>query len=69
MPLDYIKIKEAVESNRFDWERAGLPYAIKNMTRQQRIYKVLKKYLTEIDRWKNLKRGKPNPNYAWRRDV
>jgi len=41
-----------------------LRQAIRNMTRQQAIYRVLRDELTLIDHWKQRKRGKPNPRFT-----
>ena len=37
--------------------------AVKNMTRQQAIYRLLRDELTLQGRWKLRKRGKPNPMF------
>jgi hypothetical protein len=43
-----------------------LKKAIKGMTRQQAIYKLLKHELGLQGHWKNHKRGKPNPDFIRR---
>ena len=40
-----------------------LRQSIKNMTRQQVIYRLLRDELTLQGHWKQLKRGKPNPKF------
>jgi predicted ArsR family transcriptional regulator len=54
------------------WEKSKinldrLSYEIQNMSVRSKLYKVLKKELTQLDYWKNKKRGKPSPNYGWRK--
>jgi hypothetical protein len=40
-----------------------LQIALRGMTPQQKIYKVVKTELLQLGHWKNRKRGKPNPNF------
>jgi len=37
--------------------------AIRNMTRQQAIYRLLRDELSKQGHWKQRERGKPNPNF------
>lgn len=41
-----------------------LRQAIRNMTRQQAIYKLLRDELSLQGHWKQRKRGKPNPMFS-----
>ena len=43
-----------------EWLRAE----IRQMTRETKLYKLLKEELTELGYWKNRKRGDPKAGYA-----